>query len=88
MRLLTVIFLILGAFVGGCCGREETAPVDEAGPKAVAPLSQADQMRQKAKVAEAADLIGYDGKAIKRDLDKIIDQHEKSAKQLEDLDNL
>jgi hypothetical protein len=60
----------------------------KAEPKAVAPLSKSDQMRQKAKVAEAASLIGYDGKAIRRDLDKIIDQHEQSAKQLEDLNNL
>jgi len=75
-------------FMSGCCGNQEAAPAPKIEPKAVAPMSQADQMRQKAKVAEAASLIGYDGKAIKRDLDKIIDQHEQSAKQLEDLNNL
>lgn len=88
MRFMTVIFLISAISVGGCCSRQEAAPAPKAEPKAVAPLSKADQMRQKAKVAEAASLIGYDGKAIRRDLNKIIDQQEQSAKQLEDLNNL
>lgn len=79
----------MGAILlGGCCGNQEAAPAPKVEPKAAAPMSQADQRRQKAKVAEAATLIGYDGKAIRRDLDKIIDQQEQSAKQLEDLNNL
>jgi len=88
MRLMTLIFLISATFAGGCCSKQEAVPQPKAEPKAVAPLSKSDQLRQKAKIAEAADLIGYDGKAIKRDLNKIIDQQEQSAKQLEDLNNL
>lgn len=91
MRLLTTLFLMTAILLSGCCSNREAAPEPPAvklEPKAVVPLSKADQMRQKAKIAEAADLIGYDGKAIRRDLNKIIDQHEQSAKQLEDLNNL
>ena len=45
-----------------------------------------DDLRKKANVAGAADIIGYDGKAIKKDLNKIIDEREKMDKQLKDLD--
>ncbi len=45
-----------------------------------------DQLRKKANVAEAASMVGYDGKAIKKDLNKIIDEREKMDKQLKDLD--
>ena len=44
-----------------------------------------DQLRKKANVAEAASMVGYDGKAIKKDLNKIIDEREKMDKQLNDL---
>ena len=45
-----------------------------------------DSLRKKANVAEAASMVGYDGKAIKKDLNKIIDEREKMDKQLKDLD--
>ena len=45
-----------------------------------------DKLRKKANVAEAASLAGYDGKAIKKELNKIIDEREKMDKQLNDLD--
>ena len=45
-----------------------------------------DQLRKKANVAETASMLGYDGKAIKKDLNKIIDEREKMDKQLKDLD--
>ncbi len=45
-----------------------------------------DNLRKKANVAEAASVVGYDGKAIKKDLNKIIDDREKMDKQLKDLD--
>jgi hypothetical protein len=85
---MILIFLISAMLTGGCCSKQEAVSVPKTEPKANAPLSKADQLRQKAKVAEAANLIGYDGKAIRRDLNKIIDQQEQSAKQLEDLNNL
>ncbi len=88
MSFKKIIILLITAFlIPGCC--TQTKPVTEVKPAVpAAPLSQADQMRKKANIAEAASLIGYDGKAIKRDLNKIIDQQEKSAKQLEDLKGL
>ena len=45
-----------------------------------------DKLRKKANAAEAASMIGYDGKALKKDLNKIIDEREKMDKQLKDLD--
>ena len=44
-----------------------------------------DQLRKKANVAEAASMVGYDGKAIKKELNKIIDEREKMDNQLKDL---
>ena len=45
-----------------------------------------DKLRKKANVAEAASMAGYDGKAIKKELNKIIDEREKMDKQLNELD--
>ena len=45
-----------------------------------------DKLRKKANVAESASMVGYDGKAIKKELNKIIDEREKMDKQLQDLD--
>ena len=45
-----------------------------------------DKLRKKANAAEAASMVGYDGKAIKKELNKIIDEREKMDKQLQDLD--
>ena len=45
-----------------------------------------DKLRKKANVTEAASMVGYDGKAIKRELNKIIDEREKMDNQLKDLD--
>lgn len=44
-----------------------------------------DKLRKKANIAEAASVVGYDGKKIKKDLNKIIDAKEKEAKQYNDL---
>lgn len=71
--------------VCGCCAKE--VPVKKE-PEVKAPLSKADELRQKAKIAEAASLVGYDGKAIHADLDKLIDNQEKAAKQLEDMNDI
>ena len=45
-----------------------------------------ENLRKKANVAEAASIVGYDGKAIKKQLNKVIDENEKMNKQLQDLD--
>lgn len=77
-------FLLLASalFINGC-GETEKKPEQ---PKPV--LSKTDQMRQKAKLAEAASLVGYDGKAIKENLNKIIDDSEKAEKQLKEINDL
>lgn len=91
MRSRTIFMIMVSAcLLSGCCaGPDAAKPVKpEVKSEIKAPLSKSDQMRQKAKIAEAASLIGYDGKAINRDLNKIIDAQESSAKQLEDLKGL
>lgn len=45
-----------------------------------------DQLRKKTNVTEAASAVGYDGKAIKKELNKVIDQQEKMSKEFKDLD--
>ncbi|EKD83443.1 MAG: hypothetical protein ACD_39C00675G0003 [uncultured bacterium] len=88
MRSRTIFMIIASAclLVGCCAGPDSAKPAQpEVKSEVKAPLSKTDQLRQKAKIAEAASLVGYDGKAINRDLNKIIDQQEQSAKQLDDL---
>lgn len=79
--------LITACALSAGCGSEpevKKAPV----PEVKAPLSKSDELRQKANIAEAASLVGYDGKAIKENLNKIIDEQENAAKQLEDLKDI
>ena len=84
--------LMLGAcvFFYGCgCGREEEKkPAEISKIEVKAPLSKSDELRQKAKIAEAASLVGYDGKAIKESLNKFIDNQEIEAKRIEDLKDI
>ncbi len=84
-----LLFGLLAFFVCGCGSSEPpkaAAPVVENSAKE--PLSKTDELRKKANFAEAASLVGYDGKAIKESLNKVIDEQEKAAKQLEDLKDI
>ena len=83
------------AFVG--CGNSESSSKKEEKANKITVESSKDELkpngevdydklRKKANVAEAASVVGYDGKAIKKDLNKIIDEREKMDKQLKDLD--
>ncbi len=82
-RKIAFVTLFVPFFLLSGCGEAEKKPEP---PKKV--LSKTDQMRQKAKVAEAASLVGYDGKAIKENLNKIIDESEKAEKQLKEINDL
>lgn len=95
-----VYFLILCGmvFCAGCC--ETNAPKQTSGKENLNEINKNlsemnprpgekvdyDQLRKKANVAEAASMVGYDGKAIKKELNKIIDEREKMDNQLKDLD--
>lgn len=81
-RILSVWLMVVSSLMIGCGGSEKK--IEPPKPE----LSKTDQMRQKAKLAEAASLVGYDGKAIKDNLNKIIDESERSEKQLKDLNDL
>ena len=85
-------------FISGC--GETNAPKQKEDNKTVNELNQRlsemnprpgekvdyDKLRKKANAAEAASMVGYDGKAIKKELNKIIDEREKMDKKLQDLD--
>ncbi|HNX74350.1 MAG TPA: hypothetical protein PLM07_12840 [Candidatus Rifleibacterium sp.] len=90
MKKYAFLLFASASLLCGCGGAPEApktpAPVAENTTKA--PLSKSDALREKAKFAEAASLVGYDGKAIKEDLNKVIDAQEESAKRLEDLNNI
>lgn len=81
-----MMFLGIGIlFIAGCGSSEK--PVEKT-QVAKPPLSKAEQLKEQAKVAEAASLVGYDGKAIRKDLEKIIDQSEAENKRLKEIDDL
>jgi hypothetical protein len=87
-----VLFALLAVFALGCGSSENTtttttpAPAPENSAK-VAP-SKMDELRRKADLTEAASMVGYDGKAIKESLHKVLDEQENAAKRLEDLNNI
>ncbi len=78
------MLLLLVAVCSSGCGNS----VQPRKPEAAAPVSQADQLRQKARITEAASMVGYDGKAIRKNLDKIIDESEEAKRQLKQIDGL
>jgi len=82
IKTVALTLAIASLLVAGCGSSEKKieAPKPE--------LSKSDQMRQKAKFAEAASMVGYDGKAIKENLNKIIDESERAEKQLKEIDDL
>ena len=45
-----------------------------------------DKLRKKANIAEAASIVGYDGKKIKKDLNKIIEDREKMDKEFKNFE--
>lgn len=47
-------------------------------------LTRVQELHRKAKFSEAAGIVGYDGKAIHKQLDKVIDLREKETKDLND----
>lgn len=88
MKRQTMVLLLICAALSTGCGSEPKKA--EPAPKAetAKPMSEADKLRQKAKIAEAASLIGYDGKDLHKKLDKIIDENEQREKTLRDAGNL
>ena len=102
MKQMLGLLLIPSLLVVGCGSSEAPKQSKAAANKAATEevLSTAEQnivnnsngetdyenLRKKANVAEAASIVGYDGKAIKKQLNKVIDENEKMNKQLQDLD--
>ncbi|MFZ5951507.1 MAG: hypothetical protein ACOYXC_12435 [Candidatus Rifleibacteriota bacterium] len=86
--------ILLSALVGsllfaGCGSEPEAKPATPAPAAAPAKeMSKTDQLHQKAKVAEAASIVGYDGKDIRQKLDKIIDENAAHEKMLKDVNDL
>lgn len=84
--LLSAVILSL-LLLNGCCNNSsEESPQ----PKVNKPekLSEKEKLHNKAKLAEAATLIGYDGKQIRQNLDKIIDANDEHNKMLKGLEGL
>ena len=92
MRKFVALVLVAGcALFCGCWG-STPAPQKTDTPAAAAektvPMNSTEELRRKADLTEAASLVGYDGKAIKQDLHKVIDAQQEAAKRLEDLNNI
>lgn len=74
----------------GCCSKSSEKSQQPAQPAAnkTEKLSDKEKLHNRAKLAEAATLVGYDGKQIRENLDKIIDANDAHKKMFEDLDGL
>lgn len=85
-----IFAMILCSLLISGCG-SEPAPKKVEPAKAAAPvkeMSKTDKLHQKAKVAEAASIVGYDGKDIRKKLDTIIDENAKHEQMLKDVGDL
>ena len=71
-----LIVLAATLLVAGC-GKEAEKP------KVQAPETRAETLHRKARAARMGDLVGYDGKQIQKNLDKVIDANEAHVKELE-----
>lgn len=89
-RIFCVFALVASLFFSGCCGRDstsgQTAPVSVSAPGSS--TTKVDELRRRADLSEAASLVGYDGKAIKEDLHKILDAQEDRARRLKELEEI
>jgi hypothetical protein len=65
IKLITTVVVTLFLFVG--CKEK---------PKAVEPKDK-DEGRQSTKALEAADLVGYDGKRLRKTTDRVLDANDK-----------
>ncbi len=89
-RIFIGFALIVSFFASGCCSRSETSgqSVPVSSPGAAAPADKMQELRRRADLSEAASLVGYDGKAIKEDLHKILDAQQEQARRLKELENI
>lgn len=91
MRKFVALVIVAGcALLCGCWGSTpEPQKTDvPAAAARTAPANSVDELKRKADLTEAASLVGYDGKAIKEDLHKVIDAQQEAAKRLEDLNDI
>ena len=86
-KLLLVLTLIIT--MTGCCSSDDSqAEVENTQVETEKEeMSRADKLREKARVSEASSLLGYDGKALHKDLQTIIDQSEKQQDMFDNLDD-
>ena len=86
LKMILFIVLMVSPVLGGCCDSKNNikekaeankAVVDDIS-KEIIPINKSanggtdyDELRRKVNVAEAASVVGYDGKAIKKDLQAI-----------------
>lgn len=85
------LIIVLSLLIAGCGSSSKPVKKSSVSAQAAnnlnsgAGMSKADKLHQKAKVAEAASLVGYDGKNIRKKLDTIIDAHAEHEKMLKDI---
>jgi outer membrane murein-binding lipoprotein Lpp len=82
-----LVVLCCSLMLVGCGGGESEVKKNKTASPTKS-LTKTEQLHNKAKVAEAAGIVGYDGKQIREDLDKIIDQNAEHQKMLEDINDM
>jgi uncharacterized protein YceK len=92
MRKILLMLIVSGTFAICGCGSEPSADeqkkVEGKKPAAAKEMTKEEKLHKKARITEAASLVGYDGKKIRKDLDKFIDESAKQEKMLKDLDDM
>ena len=82
----TILMLALALMINGCGSEPAAKKKTTAKPKKA--LTKTEELHRKARLTEAASIIGYDGKRIRKNLDNIIDQNAKHQKMLEGIGDL
>lgn len=76
LRRLTIPLVAMILFAASGCGDDQPKPPAQEAPK--------DQGRPETRKVRAADAVGYDGKALQKSLDKVLDQQDKRNKELQE----
>lgn len=76
----TPIILLCGGLFLSACGQK---PAEQAQPTEPTKQAEAKKTPKKTDILRGADLVGYDGKALKKKVEKIQGAHEKHQEELQ-----
>jgi hypothetical protein len=78
-----LIILLALSLITGCGSEKAPEKTEAAKAEEKKPLTKIEKLRKKAEFTKAASMVGYDGKQINKDLNKILDAAENQNKDLQ-----